>query len=104
MNNTVKRYTNEELTDASSDQDFMREYNACVQNACGESVGSTDQTPAEAVASEGWEIIRTIHAGTNQPGTPVLAKDLRGRVWLVNDDNGPWGVLLSDSEYMEGRD
>ena len=41
-------------------------------------------------------VIRAIYAGTNHPGTPVLATDAAGRLWVVNDENGPWAIELLD--------
>jgi hypothetical protein len=54
------------LTQHSSDQELMAEFDSLRAQACGEEIGSADQTPAEAVEEEtGWSLIRAIHGGTN---------------------------------------
>jgi hypothetical protein len=77
----------------SSDLELMTRFHSLRQQACGEEIGSSDQTPAEAVASEGWTLVRHIYRGTNCPGTPVLAEDAAGRLWVVADLDGPWGII-----------
>jgi hypothetical protein len=80
----------------TSDLELMGRFHSLRQQACGEEIGSSDQTPAEAVASEGWTLVRRIIRGTNYPGTPVLAEDAAGRLWVVDDLDGPWGIIVAE--------
>jgi hypothetical protein len=82
----------------SSDVDLMETYDSLRAQACGEAIGSADMTPAEAVAAEPcWTAVRAIHGGTNCPGTPVLARDAADRLWVVNDLDGPWAIMVADA-------
>lgn len=87
---------NNTVTAQSTDLELMDAYESFRRQACGEAIGEVKQTPADAVTSEGWEVLRTIYAGTNQPGTPVLAKDAADRLWIVNDLDGPWAIQVSE--------
>lgn len=84
------------ITKSSSDVDVMAEFESLRAQACGEGIGERDQTPQEAAEAEGWTMLRSIKEGTNVPGTPVLAEDARGRLWLVNDLDGPWAIMLTE--------
>lgn len=84
------------MTVETSDIDLMARFESERRVANGEPIGETDQTPAEAVAAEGWTLIRTIAGGTYCPGTPVLAQDGAGRLWVVNDLDGPWAILVAE--------
>lgn len=78
-----------------SDIDLMARFESGRRMANGQLIGETDQTPSEAVAAEGWTLIRTIHCpGT--PGTPVLAQDGAGRTWVVKGLDGPWAILVAE--------
>ena len=90
--------TNETLTINSTDEELMEAYEAQRRMANGEAIGDEKQTPTEAVESErGWNIVRTIYGATNQPGTPVLATDPAGNLWVVNDLDGPWAILVAEA-------
>jgi hypothetical protein len=84
------------ITKQSTDTEIMAAYESLREQACGEAIGrSSDMTPAEAVEAEpGWTLLRAIHSGTNCPGTPVLARDAAGRLWVVNDLDGPWAIMV----------
>lgn len=87
-----------EFTIANSDFELMREFESLRRQACGAPIGEEDQTPAEAAEAEGLTVIRAIHGGTNVPRTPVLAKDPRGSLYVVNDLDGPWCIQISEKE------
>lgn len=91
------------ITINSTDEELMAEFESLREQACGEQIGEPSDTPAGAVAraSEtnevvGMEVIRAIHSGTNVPGTPVFARDLADRLWVVNDLDGPWAIQVSE--------
>lgn len=85
----------------STDEELMAAFEIHRANGNGEPIGNEADTPARAVirASESGEVIgmtvvRAIYAGTNHPGTPVLATDIAERLWIVNDLNGPWAIQV----------
>lgn len=84
------------ITINSTDEELMERFESERRMANGEVIGADDQTPAEAVESEGWTLIRAIHSGTNIPGTPVFAKGPDDRLWVVNDLDGPWAIQVSE--------
>lgn len=84
------------ITINSTDEELMAAYETHRRNGNGEQAGKDDDTCAEAAEREGWTIMRHIYAGTNQPGTPVLAQTLLGDLWVVNDLDGPWAIQVSD--------
>lgn len=86
------------ITTTSSDTELMKEFDSLRAQACGEAIGERDQKPAEAVAAEGWKEIRRIYSGTNVPGQPVFAEDLRGRLYVVADLDGPWAIQVAEGE------
>ncbi len=98
--------TAEQILDLS-DAELMERYKAEQEKGNGEAIGEPHHTPREACEAEEWRIIRAIHAGTNVPGTPVLAVhevELQGGgsliegVWVVNDVNGPWAIQVWERE------
>jgi len=60
----------------------------------GEEIGETSDTPEQAAVREDWTVIRHIWEGTNCPGSPVLADDGAGALYVVCDVNGPWAVRV----------
>ena len=84
-----------EITINSTDAELMAAYETHRRNANGEAIGHEKDTPTEAVEREGWTVLRTIYGGTNHPGSPVLANDAAGRLWVVNDIDGPWAIQLA---------
>lgn len=84
------------LTTESTDAELMEAFESLRRQACGEGIGSKDQTPAQAVESEGWTRIRTIYQATNCPGTPVLAQDPADGLWVVDDIYGPWAIQVAE--------
>lgn len=86
----------QQLTADNSDTELMDRFESLRRQACGEPIGDQEQTPTEAVGYEGWMLIRALHQGTNSPGTPVLAQDAAGRLWIVNDLDGPWAIQIAE--------
>ncbi len=89
------------LTTQSTHTELLAEFESLRRQACGEAIGEADQTPAEAAEAEGWTVIRAIYNSTNVPGTPVLAQDSRGSLYVVNDLDGPWAIQVFD-EFADG--
>jgi hypothetical protein len=80
------------LTRQSTDIELMTAYENLNAEGCGEAVGNDKDSPAEAAAAAGMQVIRRIYAGTNCPGNPCLAEDNLGGLWIIDDLNGPWAV------------
>lgn len=86
------------VTANSTDAEIMDVFDSLRRQACGEAIGSADQTPEMAAVEEGWTIIRSICQGTNCPGIPVLVRDGRSDLWVVNDIEGPWAIQIASAD------
>lgn len=82
------------ITVFSSDADLMKAFEAKRQQGGGGEIGDVGETPHEAAEKSGWKVIRSIHLETESVCTAVLAQDLRGDLWVVNDP-GPWAVQVT---------
>jgi hypothetical protein len=78
----------------STDLELMAAYRAGNDAGDGEVCGEENDSPREAAEREDWTVIRSIYEGTNEPGTPVLADDGAGALYVVCDVNGPWAVRV----------
>jgi hypothetical protein len=89
---------NTALTVDSTDEELMEAYELHRRNANGQAVGEITDTCEQAAQREEWEVIRHIYGGTNQPGKPVLARSISGDLWVINDLDGPWGILVQERQ------
>lgn len=76
------------LNSNSGNEELMAYYRAECRNANGEAVGTESDTPEAAAEREGWTVLR--HIGGR--GNAVLAERVDGILWIVADNEGPWGV------------
>jgi hypothetical protein len=78
----------------SSDSDLMAAYRAGADAGEGQEIGEEKDSPAQAAEREEWTVIRAIWEDTNEPGTPVLADDGAGALYVICETHGPWAVRV----------
>jgi hypothetical protein len=93
MKNT-KMYLTEAEALKSSDSDLMAAYRARNDAGEGERIGEGFDSPRRAAEREEWTVIRAIYEDTNDPGTPVLADDGAGALYVICELYGPWAVRV----------
>lgn len=87
-----------------SNSDLKALYDQRRRNADGEAAGSEPagipgkQSVADAVESEGWDVVRDI---SDRPDVDTLLARDGDALYIVSDVEGPWAIQLT---YTDGSD
>ena len=67
-----------------NDAELLAAYADRLREGKGYQIGVPDNAPSAGAKARGWTVLRHLVTGAHSPGVPVLARDEKGLLWVID--------------------